>query len=225
MKLTDNYLLIKEKIAEIAFSSGRDPSQVHLLAVSKGRSLEEIKALYDAGCRDFGENRVPEALEKMGALPSDIRWHMIGNMQKNKVNKAIGKFALIHSVDTPELAKKISDSSVESNIKTSILLQVNASGEPSKHGLSPEAWQKAFQEILHLPGVSVEGLMTMAPLTENVIEIRHCFANLRILKEALNIRYNLKMSHLSMGMSHDYPIAIEEGATIIRVGSALFKVN
>lgn len=223
MKLIDNYRRIKEEIKRICLDKGRNPEEVQLVAVSKGRSLGEIKDLYAAGCREFGENRVQEALEKMFECQDDIHWHMIGTLQKNKVNKAIGKFALIHSVDTPELALKISQASVEAGIRTRILLQVNTSGEASKHGLNQEQWRECFEQVTSLPGLSVEGLMTMAPNTDDEKIIRRCFADLRQLKEELNLQYGLNMPHLSMGMSHDYPIAIEEGATILRVGSAIFK--
>ena len=173
--------------------------------------------LYESGCRNFAESRVDAALEKIQQLPTDINWHLIGTLQKNKVRKIIGKFKLIHSVDSPELAKKISDCSLEAGLKTSILLQANTSGEASKHGLNADEWLKRYQEVEGLQGVKVEGLMTMAPLVEDEKIVRNCFYALKKLGE------KLKTYHLSMGMSQDYPLAIAEGATLLRIGSALFK--
>ncbi|MBA3958663.1 MAG: YggS family pyridoxal phosphate-dependent enzyme [Parachlamydiaceae bacterium] len=199
------------------------PSHIQLVAVSKGHPIESILSVYQTGCRDFGENRIQEALEKQTKMPSDIRWHMIGTLQLNKVRKAIGKFTLIHSVDTPELAQKISSCSLEQNLKTAILLQVNTSGELSKHGLSVEQWRKAFASVLALPGVHIEGLMTIAPLVEDKETIRRCFASLREFRDELEKQYKISLPKLSMGMSHDYQIAIQEGATLLRIGSAIFK--
>jgi PLP dependent protein len=193
---------------------------VTLIAVSKNRSVEQMMELYRQGCRDFGESRIQEALDKMEKMPTDIRWHLIGTLQKNKVRKAIGKFALVHSVDTPELARKISECSSEAGLTTQILLQANTSGEPSKHGLSPYQWNEAYPKLLKLPNLKIEGLMTMAPLVDDQQLIRRCFSNLRLLRDQLGGSPALPI--LSMGMSHDYRIALEEGATHLRVGTAIF---
>ena len=187
-----------------------------LVAVTKGRSVEEIMELYEQGIRDFGENRVQEALAKMEQLPKDIRWHFIGKLQKNKVSKVIGKFYLIHSVDTPELARLISQKSIET---TSILLEVNTSGEGSKSGLSPQEWALEIENLKKLPHLEIKGLMTMAPLTDDEIAIRRCFSKLRELKEAWGFK------ELSMGMSSDFKIALEEGATMVRIGRKLYERN
>jgi pyridoxal phosphate enzyme (YggS family) len=207
---------VLQQVQDIARQNQRDPDSITLVAVTKGHNPDEIQPLYDLGCRHFAENRVDAALEKMEKLPKDIQWHFIGSLQKNKVRKVIGKFALIHSVDTPELAKKISDCSLEAGLKTPILLQANTSGEESKHGLTFEEWQKKYPELVKYEGIVIKGLMTMAPLIDDEKIIRDCFAKLRHLGE------NLKLQQLSMGMSHDYPLAIAEGATLLRIGSALF---
>lgn len=212
-----NYKHLTEKISQLAQQCGRNPTEITLIAVSKGYSWDSVQPAYAEGCRHFGENRVQEALPKMAIAPEDIQWHMIGTLQKNKVHQCIGKFVMIHSVDSVELAKKISTCSVEANLITPILLQVNTSGEASKHGFSSDGFRHALPFIQSLPGIRVEGLMTMAPFTEEKTLIHNCFANLRKLRD----HYGLK--HLSMGMSHDYPIAIEEGATLLRIGSALFQ--
>ncbi len=221
----DNYQRIQEEIAAAVQRCGRAPSEINLIAVSKGYSWDHIFPVYGSGCRHFGENRIQEALLKISEAPSDINWHMIGPLQKNKVNKAIGKFTLIHSVDSIELAQKISMCSVGAGKTTSILLQVNTSGEKTKHGLNEEGWRDQFESLLHLPGISLEGLMTMASLIENEAIIRNCFARLRLFKDELISKFGLKTSfrHLSMGMSHDYRYAIAEGATLLRIGTAIFK--
>ncbi len=193
---------------------------VIVIAVSKRRTVEEIQKLYDEGYRHFGENRLDEALEKQPQLPSDIQWHFIGSLQRKKVAKTIGHFALIHSVDSLELAQKISSSSTD---QTRILLQVNTSGEASKHGFTPDALKTAFTQIVSLPHLQVDGLMTMAPRTDDTQSIRTCFHTLRLLRDDLQQLSGEPLPHLSMGMTNDYPIAVEEGATLLRLGSALFS--
>lgn len=221
MKVAENYKKITEHINEIAVKCGRNPNEIQLLAVSKGYSWGQISPAYDLGCRHFGESRVQEALVKMGEAPNDVQWHLIGPLQKNKVRKCIGKFQIIHSVDSVELAKKISECSREE--KTNILLEANTSGEASKHGLTPNEWKNVINDVIKLPGITILGLMTIAPLVEDEGIIRNCFAGLRILRDDLVKIMGLPLPHLSMGMSHDYPLAIMEGATILRVGTAIFK--
>lgn len=219
-----NYLPILENVKQIAKDCGRNPDEITLVAVSKTHPLELVLDAYAEGARDFGENRVPEALAKKSAAPQDINWHFIGTLQKNKVPKVVGNFTLIHSVDSYELAEKISEVSKRQNLVTPILLQVNTSGEASKHGLTSEDWLKYFHALQNLASLRLEGLMTMAPLTDDEAVIRKTFYNLRIFKETLLTQIDNKkdFKHLSMGMSHDYPIAIEEGATILRIGSGIF---
>lgn len=211
------YQSIREEIASTAKKCGRDASEISLIAVTKQVDWPTANHLYQEGQREFGENRVKDALEKIKEAPKDCRWHFIGNLQLNKVRKVVGKFALIHSVDSFELAKKISEVSEEMGVVTSILLQANTSGEISKNGLTPDEWKQCFAKVSNLHNLKIEGLMTMAPLVDDQKVIRNCFAELRKLGEALHL------THLSMGMSNDYKIAIEEGATFVRVGTALFK--
>lgn len=218
-RIANNYHRLYKEIEDAAAMSGRSVQDILLVAVVKNHTVEEIQALYDAGCRVFGENRLQEALPKINRLPEDCSWHMIGTLQKNKVRKTVENFTMIQSVDDPELAFKVSSMSLELNRKTPILLQVNVSGEASKHGLDPERWKAAIADILALPGVSVEGLMTMAPQTKDRMFIRQCFSRLRHLRDDLPGVGR----HLSMGMSSDYKEAIAEGATILRVGSLLFN--
>jgi PLP dependent protein len=224
MSVENNLKVLLEKVRVAATQSGRSAEEIFVVAVSKGRTVAQIQEAYWAGCRDFGENRIKEALEKMEQTPSDIRWHFIGKLQKNKVNKAIGRFVLIHSVDSFELAQHIARVSEERGTKTAILLEANTSGEESKSGLPPEEWVKNIPSLLQLKGITVQGLMTMAPLTEEEGLIRKCFSELRLARDHLQriAGERAELSTLSMGMTHDFPIAINEGATLIRIGTAIF---
>lgn len=224
MSIKENFSTLFRKIEAVTQQARRKRQEISCIAVSKGRSPDEIREAYEAGCRDFGENRIPEALQKMQICPSDIRWHFLGHLQRNKVSKAIGRFVLIHSIDTPELAEKVSEMSLQKGIRTSILLEANTSQESTKSGLSPEEWDKVFLQLLDLQGIEILGLMTMAPLTEDKGLIRHTFSELRNLRDHLQQRAQTRadLSTLSMGMSQDYEIAIQEGATLLRIGSALF---
>jgi PLP dependent protein len=223
MTVESNYQRVLMEVEKTAIECGRDPSEVTLITVSKGHSWGEVSGAYQAGCVDFGENRVQEALIKIQEAPSAVNWHFIGPLQRNKIRKMIGKFALIHSVDSLELAQKISTVAQELNVDTSILLEVNTSEEASKHGFTEEECLHAFEKLLQLPFLKIQGLMTMAPFIEDQTVIRDCFARLRQLKEKLEIQAT--MPHLSMGMSHDYRLAIQEGATLLRVGRAITVVD
>lgn len=222
--ILNNYFKVKENIAKECECCSRNISEITLVTVTKKQPLDDIMQAYQAGCRDFGENRLNEALLKIPLAPNDINWHMIGTLQKNKVKKSINKFALIHSVDGFDLAQKISSCSLEVATQTPVLLQVNTSGEITKHGLNEEGWRSHFEDLLCLPGISLQGLMTMAPRTNDEKLIRNCFARLRNFREDLAFRFNLSplFKHLSMGMSEDYCLAIREGATLLRIGTAIF---
>ncbi|MCE5319163.1 MAG: YggS family pyridoxal phosphate-dependent enzyme [Parachlamydia sp.] len=222
MAARDRYRHLLEEISETALACGRNPKEITLVAVSKGYPWDLVQPAYDAGCRVFGESRMQEALAKITAAPTDIHWHFIGTLQKNKVAKAIGAFSLLHSVDTPELALKISQCSEERGIVTPILLQVNTSGEASKQGLSEELWKPHLESIFQLPSIRIEGLMAMAPFVEEEKVIRSCFSRLRQIRDRYRLSH-LSLRHLSMGMSHDYRIAVQEGATLLRIGTAIFK--
>ena len=224
MTLT-RYRQIKQHIHDKAVACGRSPDDIALIAVAKTYPIDAIASAYQEGCRDFGENRVQEALKKIPLLPADCRWHLIGTLQSNKITAALPLFQCIHAVDNPLLAEKISRASVTRGCVTSVLLQVNTSGEASKHGLSGEAWEAALAHVNQLPALRIEGLMTLAPYTQNEEVIRLCFRRLYAWREAWRGRMQdpAAFRHLSMGMSHDYEIAIEEGATILRIGSAIFS--
>lgn len=218
-----NYKSLLKEIAVIATQCGRDPNEITLVAVSKEHTWLEASAIFEAGCRDFGENRLQEALPKIALAPQEITWHMIGTLQGNKVAKAIDTFAWIHSVDTVELAQKIAKESEKKGKRTRILLQANTSGELSKHGLAADEWVRSFHLISKLPGLDIQGLMTIAPFVEDEAIVRGCFARLRQLKDILEKEGGVSLPHLSMGMTHDYHWAIAEGASFLRIGTALFR--
>jgi hypothetical protein len=219
------YSRVLEDVRLQAEACGRDSGEITLVAVSKSEPISSIKEAYQEGARQFGESRVQEAFQKIPHLPSDCRWHLIGSLQANKVAKALAAFHLIHSVDSLYLAQKIDQAGKRTGATASILIQVNTSGEKSKHGLSPEEWAKHLDRLSELSNLRIEGLMTMAPLTDDQEVVRSCFSTLRSLREHWRpfMREPSSFRHLSMGMSHDYPIAIQEGATILRIGTAIFQ--
>jgi hypothetical protein len=215
---------VKKRISEAAKAAGRDENEVTLIAVSKTKPVEMIKEAYDTGIRDFGENKVQEIMEKYPLLPSDIRWHLIGHLQTNKVKYIIDKVCMIHSVDSLKLAEEISRQAVKHNVTVDILIEVNVAAEESKFGVRPEDAIDLCRDISTLPGIRIRGLMTVAPFTSDPEENRPVFCALRQLFvdiDGKNID-NVCMDCLSMGMSGDYTVAIEEGATFVRVGTSIF---
>lgn len=215
---------VRQNIRNACERSGRKVEDVTLIAVSKTKPVPMLQEAYDAGARDFGENKVQEILEKEPQLPSDIRWHMIGHLQKNKVRQVIDKVVLIHSVDTVGLAEQIEKEAVKRDLDVSILLEVNVAGEESKFGFAPEEVEEAAREIAKYPHVHIQGLMTIAPFVENSEENRGVFKKLYELYVDMKRKNidNVTMNVLSMGMTGDYQTAIEEGATMVRVGTGIF---
>lgn len=215
---------VRQNIRNACERSGRKVEDVTLIAVSKTKPVPMLQEAYDAGARDFGENKVQEILEKEPQLPSDIRWHMIGHLQKNKVRQVIDKAVLIHSVDTAGLAEQIEKEAVKRDLDVSILLEVNVAGEESKFGFAPEEVEEAAREIAKYPHVHIQGLMTIAPFVENSEENRGVFKKLYELYVDMKRKNidNVTMNVLSMGMTGDYQTAIEEGATMVRVGTGIF---
>ncbi len=221
--IKDNLNKVRKNIDEAAAKAGRsDP--VTLIAVSKTKPVEMLREAYDAGVRDFGENKVQEIVDKYPQLPDDIRWHLIGHLQTNKVKYIIDKVCLIHSVDSYKLAEEISRQAVKHDTTAEILIEVNVAGEDSKFGVSPEDTADLVEKISHLPGIRIRGLMTVAPYVDVPEENRAVFCALRQLLvdiDGKNID-NVSMDCLSMGMSGDYTVAVEEGATFVRVGTSIF---
>lgn len=201
--------------------SGRRIEDVRLVAVTKGVDPERIREALALGIVDLGENRIQEALPKIAALGSAPRWHLVGHLQRNKVGRAIEAFALIHSVDSVRLTEEIARRAGVLGRDIPVLLQVNVAGEPGKHGFAPEEVRDAARRIAGSPGVRVRGLMTIAPLADDPETVRPIFRRLRRLGEVVRAEVP-DADELSMGMSQDYEVAIEEGATLIRVGRAIF---
>lgn len=222
--IRENLAQTRRNIEDACRRSGRDISEVELIAVSKTKPASMLREAYEAGVRDFGENRVQELLEKYETLPGDIRWHMIGHLQRNKVKYLIGKVCLIHSVDSLRLAQEIEREAEKRRTQVNILVEVNVAGEESKFGGGLEETLRLVQEIALLPSVHIQGLMTVAPYVQDPEENRRIFANLKQLAvdiERKNID-NVNMNVLSMGMTGDYQVAVEEGATCVRVGTGIF---
>jgi pyridoxal phosphate enzyme (YggS family) len=222
--LTDNLNLVKKRIEEACAKSGRNPKDVTLVAVSKKKPEEDILELYRAGQRDFGENYIQELRTKQEDLPKDIRWHMIGHLQRNKVKYIAGTIAMIHSVDSLELAETIDREALKNGRIIPILMEVNVAGEESKFGVRPEEADALAEQISHLQNVRLQGFMTSAPFAENPEEDRPVFRNLRKLSVDIGQKNynNVTVDALSMGMTNDYSVAVEEGSTIVRVGTAIF---
>lgn len=222
--VSENYLKVLENVKRLCRESGRNESECTLVAVSKTKPVDMIKDAYEAGCRDFGENYVQELVDKIPQLPDDIRWHMIGHLQTNKVKYIVGKTYLIHGVDSVKLAKEIGKQSVKTGTVSDILLEVNIGNEESKFGFKPDELLSAVSEIASIEGIRVRGLMTSAPICENPEENRVFFRNMKQLSIDIKKQKtdNVYMDFLSMGMSGDYESAIGEGATFVRVGTAIF---
>ena len=222
--IKDNLDLVEQNIKEACVRSGRERSAVKLIAVSKTKPVSLLQEAYDCGCRDFGENHVQEIVEKYDKLPRDIRWHMIGHLQKNKVKYIIDKVCMIHSVDSYDLVREISKRALNAGIVMPILIEVNTGGEESKSGISPENTIDMIKRISILPGIEVHGLMTVPPIAKIPEDNRTFFRMLYKLSVDINEQKidNIKMGELSMGMSGDYQTAIEENATFVRVGTAIF---
>lgn len=216
MNIEANIRDVRGRIEQACQRSHRSPDEVTLVAVTKGFEASAIRAAFACGIRDFGENRVQEAeakIEQLSALKPDITWHMVGHLQSNKAGTAAGLFDIIHSVDSTKLAGILNE---RARGTLSVLLQVNVSGEEPKSGFAVAEVANGFDEIKQLPNLHVAGLMTIAPFTDNPEEVRPVFRKLRELRDSLGLK------HLSMGMTDDFEVAIEEGATMVRIGRAIF---
>lgn len=222
--IKENLQSVQDNIKEICRKCSRNPEDVTLIAVSKTKPNEMLMEAYDSGIREFGENYVQELSDKIETLPDDINWHMIGHLQRNKVKYIVGKVAMIHSVDSLRLAEAIDNESSKKGVKTDILVEVNAANEENKFGVTLEEAEDFIRQLSHFDNIVVRGLMTSAPLVDNPEKNRVFFRQLRQLLVDINAKNidNIHMDVLSMGMTNDYDIAIEEGATHVRVGTAIF---
>lgn len=222
--ISDNLKIVRNNIKEAAKSSNRNPDDITLISVSKTKPIEMLKEAYEAGERDFGENKVQEIMDKYPQMPSDVKWHMIGHLQTNKVKYIIDKVEMIHSVDSLKLAGEISKQAVKAGVTANILIEVNVAKEESKFGVGCDEVEDLLRAISVLPNVIVRGLMTVAPYVDNPDENIDVFRTLKQLSVDMYSKNidNVTMDCLSMGMSGDYRVAIKEGATHVRVGTSIF---
>jgi len=218
-----HYNEVNQRIGKACERAGRNRADVMLVAVSKYRPLDQTRALYELGCHNFGENRVQEGRDKIPLLPDDIEWHMIGRLQSNKAKYLPGLFKWVHSMDSAKLADALQKAYEKADAQVRVLIQVNVAGEDQKGGVEPQDALGLLREVAAMPNLSVEGLMTMAPFFDDSSEARPVFRRLKELAESLREETGLALTHLSMGMTNDFEVAIEEGATMVRIGTALYE--
>jgi PLP dependent protein len=220
--IAENLDRVREQIASAAANSGRSADDIELVAITKTHPAEHVREAIEAGQTLFGESRVQEARAKIPELSLNIRWHFVGHLQKNKVRQTLPLFEMIHSVDSLALAQDINRIAEEDGLYPRVLLEVNVAGEGSKFGFSPAALGEQMEALLALPRLSIGGLMCIPPLAVESEDSRKFFVQVRELRDSLEKELSLKLPQLSMGMTQDFPIAIEEGATLVRVGTAIF---
>ena len=222
--LIERYNEVKKHVEEACKRVGRDPREVTVIAVSKTKPVEMIEEAMEAGARVFGENKVQELCDKYEQLPKDLHWHLIGHLQRNKVKYVVGRAAMIHSVDSERLAVAISEEAVKKGLVQDILIEVNVAGEENKFGVTCDEAEEFVKKIAVLSGIKIRGFMTSAPFVENPEDNRKYFRELKQLLVDINNKNidNVYMNVLSMGMTNDYTVAVEEGATHVRVGTAIF---
>ena len=222
--VVENLAEVEKHICEACARAGRSRDEVTLIAVSKTKPVSMIEELLPGGTRDFGENKVQELVDKYEVLPKDIHWHLIGHLQRNKVKYVVDKACLIHSVDSMRLAETISEEGVKKGVTVPVLIEVNVAGEESKFGVTLEETEGLVREIAKLPSIQIKGLMTIATYVEDPEENRVHFSRLKQLSVDIKNKNidNVSMDVLSMGMTGDYQVAIEEGATMVRVGTGIF---
>jgi len=220
--ITENLERVRLQIAQTAAKVGRAVDEIELVAISKTHDAVKVREAIEAEQRLFGESRVQEARVKIPELPSNLRWHFVGHLQKNKIRHALPLFELIHSVDSLALARDINRIAEEDGLHPRILLEVNVAGEGSKFGFTPEKLREDLENLLALPRLSILGLMTIPPIAEEAEASRKYFVQLRELRDRLQTEFHVDLAQLSMGMTQDFAIAVEEGATLVRVGTAIF---
>ena len=220
--IAENLERVREQIAHAAAKVGRAPNEVELVAITKTHAAEKVREAIQAGQSLFGESRVQEARAKIPELPAAIRWHFVGHLQKNKIRHALPLFEMIHSVDSLVLAQEMNRIAEEEGMHPRVLLEINVAGEGSKFGFAPDKLREQMEALLALPRLSVLGLMTIPPLGEEPEASRKYFVQLRELRDRLQTEFRVDLAQLSMGMTQDYAVAVEEGATLVRVGTAIF---
>ena len=222
MFVAENLERVRGQITQAAAKAGRSANDVELVAITKTHPAEKVREAVDAGHTLFGESRVQEARAKIPELPSNLRWHFVGHLQKNKIRHALPLFELFHGVDSLALAQEINRIAAEEGMHPRILLEINVAEEGSKFGFKTESLRVEMESLLTLPRLSIEGLMCIPPLADEAEPSRKYFVQLRELRDSLEKEFDLTLPHLSMGMTNDFPVAVEEGATLVRVGTAIF---
>jgi len=220
--IAENLARVRDQIAQVAAKANRNADDVELVAISKTHDAAKVREAVEAGQTLFGESRVQEARVKIPELPSNSRWHFVGHLQKNKIRHALPLFELIHSVDSLALAQDINRIAEEDGLHPRVLLEVNVAGEGSKFGFTPEKLREDLENLLALPRLSILGLMTIPPIAEEAEASRKYFVQLRELRDRLQTEFHVDLAQLSMGTTQDFAIAVEEGATLVRVGTAIF---
>ena len=220
--IADNLERVREQIAQATGKAGRSIDDVELVAISKTHDAVKVREAIEAEQSLFGESRVQEARVKIPELPSNLRWHFVGHLQKNKIRHALPLFELIHSVDSLALAQDINRIAEEDGLHPRVLLEVNVAGEGSKFGFTPEKLREDLENLLALPRLSILGLMTIPPIADEAEASRKYFVELSELRDRLQTEFHVDLAQLSMGMTQDFAIAVEEGATLVRVGTAIF---
>lgn len=222
MSIASNLAIIEEQLTAACARSGRDRSDVQLIAVSKTKPDNLVEEAIAAGHLDFGENKVQELIRRKSTFAEPVRWHLIGHLQKNKIRKALPCCTLVHTIDSMELAERVDRISGELGIRTRALVQVNISDDPAKFGFSADDLERSLENLLQLDAIEISGLMTIPAFDPEPENTRIHFRHLRELQNRLEKAGGKPLPQLSMGMSHDFPVAIEEGATLVRVGTAIF---
>ena len=220
--ISENLARVSGAIAEAAARAKRPVDSIQLVAITKTHDAEKVRAAVEAGQTLFGESRVQEARVKIPELPSNLRWHFVGHLQKNKIRHALPLFELFHGIDDVDLARDMNRIAEEDGMHPRILLEVNLAGEGSKFGFTPDKLREQMEELLALPRLSILGLMTIPPLAEEAEASRKFFVQLRELRDQLQAEFHVDLAQLSMGMTQDFAVAVEEGATLVRVGTAIF---
>jgi pyridoxal phosphate enzyme (YggS family) len=222
VSIGENLERVREQITQAAAKAGRAVNEIELVAITKTHPAEKVREAVEAGHTVFGESRVQEARSKIPELPSNLRWHFVGHLQKNKIRHALPLFELFHGVDSLALAQEMNRIAAEDGERPRLLLEVNVAGEGSKFGFNAETLRAEIGSLLALPRLSIEGLMCIPPLAEEAEGSRKFFVQLRELRDSLEKEFDVNFPHLSMGMTQDFWIAVEEGATLVRVGTAIF---
>jgi PLP dependent protein len=220
--IAENLERVREKVAQAAVKAGRTADEIELVAITKTHPAERVREAVEAGHALFGESRVQEARAKIPELPSTLRWHFVGHLQKNKIRHALPLFELFHGIDSLALAEEMNRIAADEGMHPRILLEVNVAGEGSKFGFKPESMRGEMESLLALARLSIEGVMCIPPLAEDAEASRKYFVQLRELRDSLEQEFQLKLPQLSMGMTQDFWVAVEEGATLVRVGTAIF---